>query len=55
MKLKDMSDRVCFRCNRTYDQLKNLIKNYRVWEKKKEGWLCAGCLTPYRKGQPLKQ
>lgn len=55
-KLKDMSDRICFRCNRTYDQLVTLIKNFRVWMKIKEkGWLCNGCMSPYKKGQSVKK
>lgn len=39
----NMNDRVCIRCKRTYEELKNQIKNYRLWFKNKSGFICFGC------------
>ena len=40
---KDMSDRVCIRCNRSHEQLTKKLNFGVRWNKMHEGWLCSSC------------
>lgn len=40
---KDMSNRICIRCNRSHGELEIKFKYGVRWNRKDEGWLCSSC------------